>query len=220
MPQKGLSQLPMYNKYIAGASFVGHIIETKNDRVKVSLDMDRGHNPGEPCFFPYSTIYSSQDGSGWYCMPETGDTVRIYCPDSVDDHAYAISSVHEEVDPEMQHKADGADSPTAGGGGGGYSGQRDDPSVKSFCNSAGMEIRLTPDGVYIISDGATITLTEDGIVMMSENDIVFKSQKNIIINAEQEISIVGTAEVGLSSESTTVLLKDDMEIVGQEVKAN
>lgn len=217
VPQKGLSQLYQPNNNIVGASFSGRILESKNDQVKVNLDIDRGLDPGDPCFFLYSTIYSSQDGSGWYCMPETGDTVRIYCPDGQDDHAYAISSVHEQVDPALQHqKPDGA----GGASGGGYSGQRDDPSVKSLTNSAGMEVRLTPDGVYIISDGATITMTAEGIEMFSENDIVFKSEKNIYMSAEQEVSIVGTSEIGLCSESATVLMTDNVEIVGQEVKAN
>ncbi|MDR0286952.1 MAG: phage late control D family protein [Clostridiales bacterium] len=225
MPKKGLNQLYIPNSNIVGVSFSGHILESKNDQVKVSLDIDHGYDPGDPCFFPYSTIYSSQSGSGWYCMPETGDTVRIYCPDGEDDHAYAISSVHEQVDPALQHKApSGSRTGSAGGGAsgsaGGYSGQRDDPSIKSLVNSAGMEIRLTPDGIYIISDGASITMLKNGIEIQSDNDITFTSQQNIIMDAGLEVNITGDTEVTLASESSTVSMTDDVSIVGQEVKAN
>lgn len=221
MPKNGLGQLYKSNINAVGASFSGHILETKNDLVKVSLNIDRGHDPGEPCYFPYSTIYSSQDGSGWYCMPEIGDTVRIYCPDGEDDHAYAISSVHEQVDPDLMPQGNDGNKRNGGASGvtGGYSGMRDDPGVKSLKYGSN-EVRLTSEGVYIITENAVITMTEDGIVMMSDNDITFKSQKNIIMNADQEVSIVGVAEVGLCSESATVLMTDNVEIVGQEVKAN
>ena len=30
--------------------------------------------------FPYATVYSTPDGTGWYCMPEIGDAVRLYFP--------------------------------------------------------------------------------------------------------------------------------------------
>lgn len=220
--EKGLSQIFQYHDRIAGGSFNGHITEVKNDRVKVKLDMDKGHDFGTPCFFPYSTIYSSQDGSGWYCMPEIGDSVRIYFPDGEEDHAYAISSVHEQVDPSLQQQGtQGGAASGAAGGAGAYSGQRDDPNVKSLRNASGKEIRLTPDGIYIIAEGATITLTdENGIEIASKNDISFKSEQNIILSAGEDVFIKGTAEVCLRSESATVAMGENVEIVGQEVKAN
>ena len=229
MPKKGLSQLHKKHNNIVGASFGGHILESKNDQVKVTLDIDKGHDPGEPCFFPYSTIYSSQDGSGWYCMPETGDTVRIYCPDGEDDHAYAISSVHEQVDEAELHQRNSGANASGGSGGGGmrgsggagdYSGQRDDPSVKSL-TYGDKEIRLTPEGVYIIMDSAMITLTDEGITMMCENDIAFKSDKNIMLCAEEDVNIVGDSGVEIMCGDTAgILIEENVQVVGQEVHAN
>ncbi|MCL2337372.1 MAG: hypothetical protein FWC60_08135, partial [Firmicutes bacterium] len=100
-PPDGLKQPRQTNPSLIGAAYSGNILAARNDLVQVTLntDADQGHDPGAPCWFPYSTIYSSRDGSGWYCMPETGDLIRIYFPDSEDDHAYAINSVHEPVNP-------------------------------------------------------------------------------------------------------------------------
>lgn len=235
--QKGMSQPRQQHERIAGGSLSGRIAEIQNDRVKVSLEIDEisGHSPGELCFFPYSTIYSSKDGSGWYCMPEIGDQVRIYFPDGIEEHSYAISSVHEAVDPSLMKgmgsgsmgDGNGGAGSSAGGGAGAsggasYSGQRDDPSVKSIRSQDGKEIRLTPDGIYIIADGTTITLTDDGgVSIISDQNIEFKSDKNIIISAEQNVNIVGLTGVDLScNETASIKMKDNVEVIGQEVKSN
>lgn len=220
-PQQG-------NNRIAGCSLNGQVKEIKNDQVKVSFDMDAaaGHSPGTPCFFPYSTIYSSKDGSGWYCMPELGDCVRVYFPDETEDHAYAVSSVHYPVDPSVNAAMQtGAAKPGAGSGagaGGGYSGQRDDPNVKSIRNKDGKEIRLTPEGVYILADGTYITLLDDGgVAITSDRDITFESKKNIVLYAEQDVTIVGDTGVDISClETASIKMKEKVEIVGQEVNAN
>jgi uncharacterized protein involved in type VI secretion and phage assembly len=214
---------------VVGASFGGNILEAQNDVVKIALDIDQGHDPGEPCFFPYSTIYSSQDGSGWYCMPEVGDRIRLYFPDGDDDHAYAISSVHEQVDPELQPRSN--DPATAGGGSGGgggrgsggagdYSGQRDDPQVKSLTYGS-KEVRLTPEGVYIITDNAIITLNDEGATLQCSDDVSLISDKSILLSAEEEVYVIGTDNVGVMCGDTAgMMVEDDVQVVGQEVNAN
>ena len=97
MPANGLSQPECIHHQIVGCSFGGHVIDIRNDQVKVHLDIDETQDIATARYLPYSTIYSSPDGSGWYCMPELNDRVRVYFPDGNDDHAYAISSVHEPV---------------------------------------------------------------------------------------------------------------------------
>ena len=231
--QKGMSRIYQWNEQITGGSLNAKIVEIENDRVKVSLEIDEisGHTPGGPCFFPYSTIYSSQDGSGWYCMPEMGDHVRIYFPDGIEEHSYAISSVHEDVDLSMQQGGDngysddiggGAGSSGSSAGSGGYSGKRDDPNVKSIRNKDGKEIRLTPDGIYIIADGTLITLTDEGgISITSEQNIEFKSDQNIILSAEGDVNIIGLTGIDLScNETASIKIEEDIKVTGQEVKSN
>ncbi len=240
--KKGMSQPYRWHDRIAGSSLNAKIVKIRNDQVKVSMKIDEvsGHSPGELCFFPYSTIYSSQDGSGWYCMPEIGDSVRIYFPDGIEEHSYAISSVHEEVDLSLQKGSGTAVSDSgsstgsggssgssggtsaSGGGNGAYSGQRDDPSVKSIRNQDGKEIRLTPEGIYIIADGTTITLTDDGgVSIVSDNNIEFKSDKSIILSAEEDVNIMGITKVDLScNETASIKIEENVEVIGQEVKSN
>jgi len=42
-------------------------------------------------------MYASEDGSGWYCMPEMGDDVRIELPNTNEGDAFAVSSVSKYV---------------------------------------------------------------------------------------------------------------------------
>lgn len=230
--KKGMSQPYQYHDRIVGCSLNANIVEIQNDQVKVSVEVDEvsGHSPGELCFFPYSTIYSSQDGSGWYCMPEIGDHVRIYFPDGTEEHSYAISSVHEEVDLSLQQNmgnglsggSGGSSGGSSGGGGGAYSGQRDDPSVKSLRNQDGKEIRLTPDGIYIIADGTIITLTDDGgVSIVSDQNIEFKSDQSINLSAEEDVNIIGLTGIDLScNETASIKIEENVEVIGQEVKSN
>jgi len=222
---KGLCQPYISHEEIVGASFNGQILEVENDRVKVRLDIDWGHDPGPPCFFPYSTVYSSEDGSGWYCMPEINDTVRLYCPDGEDEHCYVISSVHESVDaaqiPQRGNSGGGSSGGGSSGGGASPGGAtRSDPSVKSLRNSCGMEIQLTPDGIFICAGDSTITLTEEGIVIASAQDITFQAEQNIVMVAESEIQIVGSTSVELSGGGAEVMIEGDVEIKGEEVRSN
>jgi len=222
MPKKGLSQPYQPNNGVIGASYSGTILDIRNDQVKIGLGIDAGHDPGTPCWFPYSTIYSSRGGSGWYCMPEKGDSIRIYFPDGEDDHAYAISSVHEQVDDDAGQRGGGGGGGGGGGqsgGAGGYSGNRDNPDVKSL-TYGDKEIRLTPEGVYIITEGSMITMTEDGIMVSTENDIEFCSDMSIVLNAEEDVNVVGTSGVELDTETAALIIEEDIKAIGQEVHAN
>lgn len=219
--KKGMCQLYQWNDRIVGGSLNAKVVDVHNDQVKVSLEVDEvsGHTPGKRCSFPYSTIYSSQDGSGWYCMPEIGDQVRIYFPDGIEEHSYAISSVHQEMDTSTQQSDD---IESSDGSGGDYSGQRDNPNIKSIRNKDGKEIRLAPDGIYIIAEGTTITLTDDGgISILSDQNIEFKSDHSIIFCAEEDVNIIGQTGIDLKcNETASIKLQENIEVIGQEVKSN
>ena len=73
--------MPYGNKKIIGASMKGNVTAVKKDTVKVVLMEDETGGWAGQKWFAYSTIYSSPDGTGWYCMPEKGDSVRLIFPE-------------------------------------------------------------------------------------------------------------------------------------------
>ena len=56
----------------------------KTDIIKVIsnyMEIDEEEPSKQEAYpFPYTTMYTAEGNSGWYCMPEVDDTVLIYFP--------------------------------------------------------------------------------------------------------------------------------------------
>lgn len=101
--KSGILQKPIYPMQLVGAAFEGTVKEVQGENMKIHLQIDDAY-PGDDCYwFPFSTPSASSDGSGWYCMPEIGDHVRVYFPSKKTGDVIAISAVNdrpaEEEDP-------------------------------------------------------------------------------------------------------------------------
>ena len=187
-----------HNNAIIGSSLFGKITALAKDKVKLHLQIDDKHTESQAMWFSYSTVYSSPDGSGWYCMPEMGDEVRLYFPDGEEKNAFAASSVD----------LDSSDTT-----------KRSDPSVKSISTKYGKQIVFQPGAVEIIGNGQTLLrLTDDG-------GIEIKSDKKIVITAVDDIEITGGAKVliqgdegvDLKQADTVLTIKDEVALTGSKV---
>ncbi len=85
----------IYNYEMTGASLQSKVKEVIKAKLKIECDID-GKAAEDPLEFPYATVYSTNDGTGWYCMPEVDDVVRLYLPTEDEKDAYVISAVHLE----------------------------------------------------------------------------------------------------------------------------
>ncbi len=125
-----------YNGRITGISVDGKIAAVNRDKVQVTLNKDTTREQGT-YWFPFSTVAASSDGSGWYSMPEKGDSIRVYFPTRDEKEAYVITKhdSHMPASPPSGSSAFGGGGSTSGnsgsssggggsssGGGGGYSG--------------------------------------------------------------------------------------------------
>ncbi|MBD5393438.1 MAG: hypothetical protein HDR71_04045 [Lachnospiraceae bacterium] len=116
-----------YNRRITGISVDGKTAEINRDKVRVTLNGDMTHEQGT-YWFPFSTVAASSDGSGWYSMPEKGDSIRVYFPTKDEKEAYVITKhdSHMPAAPAGGSSSGGKNSSSAGGssggGGGSYSG--------------------------------------------------------------------------------------------------
>ncbi|MNI17385.1 hypothetical protein D3C73_707540 [compost metagenome] len=99
-------QRKIVNQRIIGASIQGKVAEVVRDEVKVQLEYDQNWSKGTAYLFPYSTMYASEDQTGWYCMPEPGDDVRIYFPGAKEAEGIALSTVRKKL---PSQASDGAD---------------------------------------------------------------------------------------------------------------
>ncbi len=207
----GFKRARYFNRKIIGASLSGTVLKAERDQIKMKLDVDKNYSDHGEKFFLYSTVYSSPDGTGWYCMPEAGDCIRLYFPTEKERDAYAISSVHLEVAGSGSTSRDD-----------GYPSSRQEPDYKSFSNPAGKEIIFAPDSLYINNPAVGSILLDDkqGIIIDSDKSIQFKAvnfveihstTKEMVLNAKEDI----TLEQG---ENVKFSLNDNVYLKGAKLK--
>jgi len=192
VPQKAISAPKHYNKAITGLVLDGTVMEVENDTLKLKLDDDaeRGVelDTAEEHFFKYATDYSMETHTGWYVMPEEGDTVQLFFPKEDEKYAYATSAI----------RRDDTDKTT-------------DHLVKYLRTSFGKEIKFDKNEILISSlddttficinedekKGITITtphpvLIHSGstLTMTSDDDMTITTEKNLYIEAKDSIKMV------------------------------
>jgi len=188
-PKNGLKQPRYNNSNINGISLNGTVVGVNRDKVKVGLDIDKGK--GANYNFPYSTMSASPDGSGWYCMPEIGDSIRIYFPGDEEKNGFAISSVSSYT-PEAGNTTD----------------KMSDPNVKYLRTKDDKEIMLTPAGITINANSGQAV-----VFISSEGDISITGQKSITLNAEENISLLAAENISLYAGDTLTLESSNSSIV-------
>ncbi|RDY32215.1 contractile injection system protein, VgrG/Pvc8 family [Lachnotalea glycerini] len=199
---KGFKQIHVYNKKLIGASIEGNVISISSDKVKVHLSVDAAQEESTAKWFSYSTVYSSPDGTGWYCMPEKGDRVRLYFPTEKEEDGYVISSIHT---------GDSSDQKSA----------RTNPDNKSISTKYGKQVELTPDSISITNNkGMSIVISDDeGITIQSDKDIIMESQGEFSIKSvTDKMNFEALDSIVLKQGNTKMIMKDDVTIEGAKVK--
>jgi len=209
VPPQGLTQLHTPNWNIAGSSIFGRVLATSRDNVKIHLEIDEKQDVGKAFWYPYASMYASEDETGWYCMPEIGDTVRLYHPDGYERRAMVINAVKphdptedvERLDP--QHRMANRD-------------------VKYLRTANGKEIKFRPDGIDIIAKDGTVfmSLNDDGTMTMNSNDVISFTALNDIEIKAKNVNFEATEKISLKSKGGTIDLMEDIVVTAEEVKTN
>ncbi|WP_313152237.1 phage baseplate assembly protein V [Lacrimispora sp.] len=195
----GLDVLETLQADMSGCSFPAEVLQVKEDKVMVKVLKDENQEQKINLWYPYSTVYSTHDGTGWYCMPEIGDMVRLHIPEQREDEAYVVSSVHLDTE----------------------SLDRKNPEHKIIKNKFQKEIRFTPDSIVITNNqGTKIELNDTkGVHIVSQHDIVIKAKDDLIISSETgSLIAAGTASVNLKQKTTSIDIDKGITFTGGELK--
>lgn len=190
-----IKQEPIYNESLSGISFTGTILSITNDKLKIHLSIDEKQSEGEAYPYTFTTSYAANGSTGWFAMPEKGQSVQLFIPEHDETKAY-ITKVN---------RTDGADnSKTA------------DPATSYFGTAEGKEMTLSPsDMTFSAEEGKTyLTLSNDG-------GVTVQTGNNISIKAEQGISLYGESfsatskdKIIMATQNTTVVVDNVMHIKG------
>ncbi len=179
----GLKTTRFFNSRISGISISGMIHQVKRDIVQIRFPQDIN---GPYVWFPYVTAYSSPDGTGWYCMPEIGDTVRAYFPDEDESHGVAVNMVHLTC------------------------GLREQPDIKFIRSPYEKEIRFEPSAIYITNHKGMSVVLDDkrGISIKSDSDIVVMAEGDINMHSGRTMKVIGEEGVVASQGDNRIEIKD------------
>ncbi len=198
-PQRGLVP-PYYNTTLAGIALSAKVSAVEKTMVQIELTEDENKGKYGGRWFDYATIYSTPDGTGWYCMPEVGDEVRLVFPDKEEGHAYVVSSVHL-----------------------GAEGGRDNPQKKFWRNKQNKEIVFTPDAIWLRNNqGLSVELSDtEGIKMVSDKDILLQAEGDIRIKSQGgDIHMAAEKRILLQQGAAKVEVTDAINISGGKIYMN
>ena len=205
--KNGLRGLEIYNEKIVGISLTGKVTKVSRDKIMVQLEIDESRRAAY--WFPYSTMSASPDGSGWYCMPEKEDQVRIYFPTNQESDAYAVSAV-SGYEPQPGDTED----------------PMGNPNVKYLRTKADQVIQFAEEGIILNSGNgkATIFLGNSGELTVYGNTDVSVTAKNTLSLISNGQLLVGAKDSVCvkKGEGTSITLdkEGDIKLSGTKIYSN
>lgn len=193
-PENGLRREALYNHKISGCSIDGKIADINKAKVQVALKIDGNEGSTPVHWFPFSTMSASTDGSGWYCMPEKGDDVKVYFPDKKEEEAFAISAVsgYEQGAGETEDRMG-------------------DPGNKYLRTTHDKQVQLTAAGIFLScnSGQAEASLQSDGtLVVKSNQNVTVTAKETIEIKAEETFKITSVEGINIQCDKGGALIFD------------
>lgn len=198
LPKAGFEVPMLYNVHLSGASLFGTVQGIRGEKIRMEITEDGNKGKTGVYWFPYATPYSSQDGTGWYCMPENGDRVRLYFPTDKEQDAYAASAYHE-----------------------GEAALRTEPGRKLWRNKEGKEIQLAPDKILLTNnDGTYVELSDQkGVEIVSGGSVTLSAGGSLRISSSNaSIELSAPNKIKLKQGETEMNLGGDLNMSGAQIK--
>ncbi len=173
----------------------GTVTEVKKEKVKVFFDsVDGEQDAGSDTWFEYSTPYATGGGafgSGFYCMPEVGDEVRVFIPSADESKAFAFGTVG--------------------------SAQLSDPKIAEWKMPKGQDILFTKEGIRISSGENKVYIdivSDKGIKIWSDSTIAMDCQENITLYGKERVILEGQNKILLKSSEDKISVWEDQILLG------
>lgn len=182
------------NPSCAGMILTGQVKEVRQDKVKVHfIKIDAAYDKGTTKWFPYSTTYSSCDGSGWFVMPSEGDYVRIFFPTSLEKEAFCIGTINTAPPVNTRNK--------------------------TLRAPGGKELLLTDNSVHLITkhQDTFIDMSGSGIRIVTTNPVTVSSDKKVTMKT-RKMEIIAKEKIMLNAGNASLQIdKNSININGNDV---
>lgn len=179
----GILARKTYPMHLIGTALEGKVLAVSGVQIQVHLGIDDGNKQPDIHWFPFSTLSASQDGSGWYYMPENGDRIRIYFPTKHTKDAIAVSAV-------SSYDGKGDSVPDRMG----------TPSTKYLRNPSGQELKMGEDGVTLSCNGGAASVT-----MGNGGDVTLYAADTLLVQATNNVELTAETEIAFSAAQAAVV---------------
>lgn len=170
-----------WNPLLIGASLSGTVTDTRQEEIKLHLDIDVGRDKEKAYFFPWRP----ETGNLMYCMPEIGTKVYLHIGSREEGDAYAISCIRQN---------------------GTYCPETQDTKKRYLSNDYGKNLKLHPEQLeFQTRDKAGRNAR---FRLHDVNGIFFQSGQAITIKAEQQVQFMGRKVSVTTPKEMTVFKKD------------
>lgn len=201
-----------YNRRITGISVDGKTAQINRDKVRVTLNDDMTREQGT-YWFPFSTVAASSDGSGWYSMPEAGDSIRVYFPTKDEKEAYVITK-HDSHMPAAPGSSGligsasggGSGSSVSGGGGSSSGGGNSPGGGGGFAGSAGAGGGSAAAGGAAAAGAAALAAAGEG-AEKKEDPMDDPSKRNIFTKDGNVVQMVPSGVILSAGEASITMYK-------------
>lgn len=185
----GIAQNRIFNENITGLTLEGKVIDRKTDVLKVHLDIDSSQDLETAYWFKLSTYYTTTGNTGFYSVPQIGDTVKLYVPTMSEVHAFIRGG----------KRTDGAVSP-----------KTQDVETKYFRQNHGNELMLSPTNV-------TFTAVDyETFIDLSKSEGIIATTKDDILITAKDISLSAGGSMFFGSREQLAFKKGDLNIIMRE----
>ncbi len=197
--KRGIEEPEAFWEEMVGCTLSATVKAVREDKVQIVITEDENRQQEPVVWYPYATTYSTPDGTGWYCMPEPGDRVRLTVPEKWEKDAFVTSSVHVGTE----------------------SADRKNPDHKVFKSKYQKEVRFTPDSIVITNNqGNRIEMTDqEGIHIISNHSVILEAAEDLTITSNSgSLLAAGASSVSFKQKGTSIELENDISFVGGNLK--
>ncbi|GLB29792.1 hypothetical protein LAD12857_17150 [Lacrimispora amygdalina] len=160
------------NPCIKGVSLTGTVLERREEKIKIHLDIDKEQDAGKAFFYPWFPEY----GNLLYCMPETGSRVRLQIPRGDEQEAFGVSCIRE-------NGQEGAETL--------------DPNNRLFITAAKKKMALRPSDMELSADNGKSEISmQDGVgnIIRSNGELLLQAKGKVVLRGKK-IELMAPTEV-------------------------
>ncbi|WP_025719948.1 phage baseplate assembly protein V [Paenibacillus polymyxa] len=197
--EQGIQQTEILCPRLTGASLEGRVLEAKSGRIRVHLTVDEKQDRDKAWWFPYASSYTAEGHSGWYVMPERGDTVSVRFPTEQEADGYAASSIRQ---------------------GRSSSPKLADSATKYWGTPHGKDIKLSTSELKVTakSEQVHISMNGSGIQVVSEHELSLSAGKTLSLHADGELNIQAVEAIYFKAGSSSLVLDGETDIRSAKVQ--